>query len=137
MKFVRLLDRRLVAFALLRQDVQQHRLVLFLEELERADEQRNIVPVDRAVVAQAELFEDHARDDETLHAFFDFVREMRERSSGDGLDELARLVVKMGERRAGGDAVQITGDRADIAGDRPFVVVQDDDEFSSSAPWRY
>ena len=61
-----LLERRLVAFAFLREDVQQDRLVLRLEKLEGPDEQRNVVPVDRAVVAQAEFLEDDARHEQVL-----------------------------------------------------------------------
>ena len=80
MKLVRLGDGRLVAFALFGQDVEQHRLVLRLQKLEGLDEQRDIVPVDRAVIAQAELFEDDARHEQIFHAFLDFVREMHARS---------------------------------------------------------
>src|SRR5262249_38022504 len=38
------------------------------------------------------------------------------------------FVVKMSERRAGHDGVQVICDRANVFGDRPFVVIQDDDK---------
>ena len=82
-------DGRLVAFALFRQDVEQDRLVLLLQKFESADEQRNVVAIDRAVVAQAEFFEDHARHEQVLHAFLDLVREVQRALAGDRLDEAA------------------------------------------------
>ena len=72
-------DGRLVAFAFLGEDVQQHRLVLRLQKLEGPDEQRDVVPIDRAVVTQAEFFEDDARHEQVLDAFFDLVRELHRR----------------------------------------------------------
>ena len=40
----------------------------------------------------------------------------------------ARLVVEVGEGGAGRDAVQVGGNRANVFGDRPFVVVKHHDE---------
>ena len=65
-KLIRLGDRRLVAFAFFGQDVEQDRLVLRLQKFEGAGEQRNIVPIDRSVIAQAELFENDARHEQAL-----------------------------------------------------------------------
>ena len=97
-KLVRLRDRRLVAFAFFGQDVQQDRLVLVLQEFESADEQRNVVPIDRAVIAQTELLENHARHEQVLHAFLDLVREMQRGLAGDRLDESPRLFVQDARR---------------------------------------
>ena len=127
-EFVRLGDRGLVAFSFLRQDVEQHRLVLALEELESFHEQRNVVAVDRAVITQAQLLENHAGHEQVLHAFLDLVRELDRAPAGDRFDETPRLVVQSGVGRVGDDVVQIARDRADVLGDGPFVVVQDDDE---------
>ena len=128
MKFVRLGDGRLVALALFREDVKQHRLVLRLEELEGPDEQRDVVPIDRAVIAEAEFFEDDARQEEALHPFFDLVREVQHALAGDCLDKAAGFFVQVRIGRIGHDVVQVARDRADVLGDRPLVVVQDDDE---------
>ena len=55
MELVRLFDGRLVAFAFLGQDVQQDRLFLRLEKFESAGEKMDVVSVDRAVIAQAQV----------------------------------------------------------------------------------
>jgi hypothetical protein len=55
-KLLLLFQRRLEAASLLGNRVQHHRLVLLLQKLERLDQQRQVVPIDRPVVAQAELF---------------------------------------------------------------------------------
>src|SRR6516164_5382415 len=60
-KFVWLFNRRFVAFAFLGQNMQQHRLVLCFQKLERPNQQRHVVTVDRPVVAQSEFFKDYAR----------------------------------------------------------------------------
>ena len=75
-EFVGLFDGRLVALALLGQDMQENRLLLVLEKFESADEQGNIVPVDRAVITQAKFFKDHAGNEQTLDPFLHLVREM-------------------------------------------------------------
>ena len=59
-KFFGLLERGIVAFALLRHDVQHDRLVAVLGELERSDQQRKVVTVDRAEITQAHFLEDQA-----------------------------------------------------------------------------
>src|SRR6266404_444709 len=122
-KFVRLFDRRLVAFAFLRQNVQQDGFILRLEKFECADEQGNIVSVDRSVIAKAEFFEDYARHEQAFDAFFDLVGEFSDRLSSDRFDEAPRFVVQMRESGARGDVVQVGRDRADVFGDRPLVVV--------------
>ena len=127
-EFVRLLDRRLVAFAFLGQNVEQHRLVLRLQKFERPDEQRNVVAIDRSVITQTELLEDHARHEQAFHALLDFVRELHAGFPKDRLDEIARLLVQMRVGRVGDDAVKVIRNRADIFRDRPFIVVQHDDE---------
>ena len=131
MKFVRLLQGGGIAFAFLRQDVENHRLVLGLEKLKGADEQRDIMPVNRAVIAQPEILEDHARRKQVLNAGFDLMGEVSRLLSRKPLDELPRFVVQVCERRVGDDAVEILSDGADILGDRPLVVVQHEDQAAS------
>ena len=79
-KFVRLGDGRLVAFAFLGQNVEQHRLVLSFQKFESLDQQRNVVSIDGPVITQSQLFKDHARDEQVFHAFLNLVREMHARS---------------------------------------------------------
>ena len=55
------------------------------QEFECSNEQRNIVAIDRAVITQTELLEDHARHEQVLHAFFDLVREVQRGLAGDRL----------------------------------------------------
>ena len=127
-KLVRLFERGRVAFALLREDVEEHRLVLRLEKLERPDQQRDIVAVDRTVIAQAEFLEDHARDEQVLDAGLDLVREIAAPLPPTISTNCARFLVEMGVGRVGDDPVEVAGDGADVLGDRPFVVVEHDDE---------
>ncbi len=108
--------------------MEQHRLVLFLQKLERASEERDIVAVNRAVVTQPEFLENNAGDEKILDSFLDLVREMERAPAGDCLDEAPGLFVQMRVGRIGHDVVKVGGDRADVLRDRPLVVVQDDDE---------
>src|SRR6202007_1031436 len=48
--------------------------------------------------------------------------------AADHFHELSRLVVQMTVRVAGLNPVKIAGDGADILRDRPFVIVQNNDE---------
>ena len=108
--------------------MKQHRLVLRLKKFERTDEQRNVVPVNRSVITQPELFKDHAGQEEILHAFFEPMRELDGALARDRFDEPARLVVEAGVSRVRDDVIQVTRDRADVFRDRPFIVVQHHDE---------
>ena len=56
--------------------MKQHRFVLLLQEFEGPSEQRNVVPIDRTVITEAELFEDDTRQEKAFHPFFDLVREV-------------------------------------------------------------
>src|SRR5207244_9925871 len=67
MKFIRLLDRRFVAFAFFRQNVQEHRLVLRFQEFKGADQERDVVSIDRSVVAPPQPPADHASADLSLY----------------------------------------------------------------------
>ena len=93
--------RRLVAFALFGDDVEEHRLVLVLQKLEGLDQQRDVVAIDRTVIAQAEFLED-ARSGTSR--FFTpsstLCAKCAARFADDLFDESARLVVQM-RRRSG------------------------------------
>ena len=128
MEFVRLRDRRLVAFAFLGQNMDQDRLVLRLEKFERADEQRNVVAVNRSVITQPKLFENYARYKKILHALFDPMREFDRALARDRFNEPARLIMEAGVSRVRNNIIKVTRDRADVFRDRPFIIVQHHDE---------
>ena len=106
----------------------KNRFVLRLQKFEGADQQRNIVTIDRSVITQTELLEDHTRHEQVFHAFFDLVREVQRGLASDRLNEFARLFVQILEGRVRDDVVQVGGNRADVFRDRPLVVVEHDDE---------
>jgi hypothetical protein len=54
------------------------------------------------------------------------MRKLRDGFSCYGLDEMPGLLMKMSERRAGHDGVQVICDGADVFGDRPLVIVEHD-----------
>ena len=84
--------------------------------------------IDRPVIAQAELLENDTRYEQAFDALLNFMRKLCDRFSSNRLDKMTRFLMKMRERRAGHDGVQVIRDRADVFGDRPFVVIQDDDK---------
>jgi hypothetical protein len=86
------------------------------------------VSVDRAVITQAEFLEDNARYEQTFDAFFHFVCEVHAGFSENRLDEIARLIVQMRVSGIRHNAVQVACDRSDIFCDRPFIVVEHNDE---------
>ena len=127
-EFVGPLERRCVAFAFLGEDVQQDGLVLCFEELEGPNEQRGVVAVDGAVVAQAQLVENHAREDEIFNPLLHLFAQGAGHPPAHALDEFGRFFVQLEVGRVGRDLVEVMGDGADVFGDAPFVVVEDDDE---------
>ncbi len=117
-----------VAFALLSKNVEDDRLVLGLEKLERAREESDIVAVDGAVVANAEVFKDDAGGEKIFQADLGFVSQFPGAFSGDPLDELGGFFVKARVGRVGDDAIEVFRDGSDVFRNRPLVVVQDNDE---------
>ncbi len=65
------------AVALLGQDVQQHRAFLVLDVAQPAAQRRQVVAVDRAEVAEAQLLEQHAAGQERLQAVLDLLDGLR------------------------------------------------------------
>ena len=128
-KFVRFFESWGVAFAFLGKDVKDDGFVLGFEEFERADEEGDIMAIDGAVVAEAEVLEDHAGEEEIFDTGLDFVGDIFGELAADHFDEAGGFIVEMGVRGVGGDFIEVGGDGADIFGDRPFVIVEDDDEF--------
>ncbi len=120
-------DRRLKAAALLRDRVQDHRLVLRLEELEGLDQQRQIVAVDGAEVAEAELLEDHAAADESLGCLLRLARNVPRSFAAEAFEQTGGAIMQADVGGVGGDLVEVLGDGADVLVDGPLVVVEDDD----------
>src|SRR4030095_8247346 len=59
-EFLRVFQGSLKAFALLREHVDDYRMIAGFGELKRADQQRQIVYIDRTEVTHAHFFEDQA-----------------------------------------------------------------------------
>ena len=101
-EFARIFERWFVAFALLRDDVEDDRFVLGFQEFEGLDEQREVVTVDRAVVADAELIEKHAairrsgalREDQAFGVILGLAGEFARILTEHELDELRRLLMQ-------------------------------------------
>jgi hypothetical protein len=96
--------------------------------LEGADQQRQVVAVDRAEVAQPEFLEEHVGEKQVLGAFLDLVGERAGGLAGDFLDEIRGLGAHGGVGVVGLEGVEVAGDGADVLVDRPLVVVEHDDE---------
>lgn len=60
-----MLQRDIVALALLREDMEDDRLRALLGEFERLDQQRKIMAIDGAEITQAELLKDEAAAETT------------------------------------------------------------------------
>ena len=103
--------------------MQQHRLVLGFQKFERPDEQRNIVAINRPVIAKSQLLKDHTRQNQTFDAFLNLVRKLHTGLAENRLNEAARFVVQMRVGLARHDPIKVIRNRADIFGNRPFVVV--------------
>ena len=127
-EFVGLCHRGGVAAPLLSDDVQDDGLFLGLEELKGADKERDVVAVDRPEVAQPEILKNDTGQKDLLHARLDLVGKVARSLAADPLDELSRLLMKVGVGGTGGDPVEMLGNGAGVFGNRPLVVVQDDDE---------
>ena len=111
-------------------DVKDDRLVEGLEMFEGADQQQQIVAINGPVVAQAEFLEEHVREEQVFRAFLDFVGEGAGGFACDFFDEIRSFRADGGKGVVGLEIGEVAGDRADVFIDRPFVVVEDDDEFA-------
>jgi hypothetical protein len=117
------------AAALLGEDVQQDGLVAGLGELEVVGELVEVVAVDGADVAQAEFFEEGGLHEEVLGLALPLhVHAVHVVPTGQTGEEALQVAVDLVVGGVGGEAVEVVGDGADVAGDGPLVVVEDDDE---------
>ena len=129
-KFPRIVERGLVAAAFFGDDVKDDRLVERLEVFEGADQQRDVVAVDRAEVAEPEFLEKHIGKQQVFCAFLHAVGEAACGFAGDFFDKLRGLGAYRGVGVMGLQCVEISGDGADIFVDRPLVVVEHHDELA-------
>ena len=127
-KLLYLLQRRLETAALLRQDVQQHRHLLALEKLECADQQLDVVAVERTVVVKPELLEEHGGPQQALRCLLGLAYNFRGSFAAEALDQTAGARVQVVVVLVGHHLVKIAGNSADITVDGPLVVVEDNDQ---------
>ena len=86
------------------------------------------MPIDRPVITQPEFFENHARHEQIFDPLLELVGQMHRPLTRDRFDKPARLFVQPCVHRVSGNGVKIGSDGADIFCDRPFIVVEHDDE---------
>ncbi len=128
MKLLLAIERGLKAAALLREHVQQHRVIGGLEELEGFDEQRNVVPVDGPEVLQAKLLKEDGGPQHALGRFFGAAHHFDGGFAADALQDAGGTIVQVLVVLVGHDAVQVAGDGAHVAVDGPLIVVEHDDQ---------
>ena len=127
----RILLGRLVALPLLGDQVNQHRAAHPADPPQRVDHRVDVVSVERPEVAEPQLLEEHAGNEEVLHALLELARGGLHHvgdARGDTLHQLADLIADPVVERVGDDAVQVLVHRPDVGSDRHVVVVEDHDE---------
>ena len=128
MELLLLVQRRLVAPALLRQHVKQHGVIQALEELEGLNQQRQVVPVDGAKVLQPELLEEQRGPQHALGGLFGAAHGRQRRLAAEALHQPRRRIVEVLVALVGHDPVEVAGNGPHVAVDRPLVVVEHDDQ---------
>ena len=108
--------------------MEQHGAVRGLEKLERLDQLRQVVPVDGAEVLEAEFLKQHRGPQHALGGFFGAPHHVDRGLAADLLHDLLGRVVQRLVMLVGDDAMEVAGDGADIAVDRPLVVVEHHDQ---------
>ena len=121
------IERRLVAAALLRQNMQQHRPVFCFQKLECLHQQRQVVAVDGAKVLQSELFKQDRGPEHALGSLFGTARQDRRGLAAEPLHDAVGRVVKILVVLIGDDAVKVAGNGPHVAVDGPLVVVEHHD----------
>ena len=85
--------------------------------------------VDGAVITNPEIIENDARGEKALQARFSLVGEFASRLSPDPLHKAGGIFVQMDIARIRDQAVEVIRHGTHIFRDRPFVVIEDNDEF--------
>jgi hypothetical protein len=115
--------------------VDEHRPLDVGEVLERPDQGLEVVTGDGADVGVPELLEEEAGDDEPLRQFLGLLRDARqERAVRHRFQERLDPLAERGVELPGHDPVEVPRNCADVLGDRPLVVVEDDDEIPLLVP---
>ena len=132
MIFLLLRDADVEALALLRQYMEQERMVVVLRKIERLDQVRQIVAINRPVVGKAHLLENQARPmpgrEQALDRALRLQRELLARLAAETLHQLFHAAVQVRIARVRHDIRQVLRNRAHVLVDRPLVVVQDDNQ---------
>ena len=129
-EFFRILESGAEASALLRADVEKNRARGFLAEIEVALEGAEVMPVNRADIAHAVLLEERgAVRVPVLHVALEAATEVQDlrtetRFAEQTLQALLRIIIGPRDNQAAQDV----GDRADVAINRPLIVIEYDDE---------
>ncbi len=117
------------ALALFGEHMKEHGAVGLLGEFEVLDQFSDVMPVDGPEVAQAEFLEETRLDEEILGLALPLrPKVMHFVPMGKSGEEFLQVVVDAVVGGAGGEFVEVARHRTDVASDRPFVVVEDDDE---------
>ena len=117
-----------IPLALLRHDVEQRGARLVLDLGQDVQEVLDAVPVDRAHVAEPQLLEHQARDQQGLGGLDDLFRELQQAGtqSRDRQDHLFDFIRQVVIGLAVNDPVQVPFEGAHVGRDRHLVVVQND-----------
>ena len=126
---LRVLEGDVVAFAFGGMEMEEDGLFGVFGELEVMLDLLGVVPVDRADVAYPVFFKEGRGDKKILGFLFPFDAEVDEGlPAGDLFEESFDVVVEAVVDGVCDEVVEIAGEGADILGNRPFVVVEDNDE---------
>ena len=122
--------RRAVAFALLGEDMDQHRpLRVVAHRLQGFDEIFKVVTVDGADIVELEGLEEHPRGEEALEALLALAEDVEDVLADIGdLQFFHQVRLDAAHGLAGELAAEEAGERANIRRNRHLVVVQDDDQ---------
>src|SRR6185369_5547824 len=149
MKLFRILQRRLEPLALFGQNMNDDRVVAGLGKFQSANQEWQVVTVDRTEVPHAHLLENQAAAvpatpvgfrgawgrvqshlrQRALEALFGLMRQLKShfalgKTSEKSLEVLCQLVVG----RMGDELIEIARNRPDVLGDAPLVIIEDSDE---------
>ena len=124
------------SLAFLGDHMDQSRRVHRAHRRERLEQGIEIVSVDRAEVAEAKLFEQHARRQQRLHALFPFPHERTHAGKGGRgvVHQIANPRAQPVVQRIALNAREVLVHRADVRCNRHLIVVQDDDDVTIRMP---
>ena len=149
MEFFRLLERGFKALALLRQHMDDNRMIALLGKFQRADQQRQVVAVNRAEITEAHFLKEHRAamtapaigfhladillqahaGQRALEAFLGLVRKLEgDVTLGQATDEIFKIPGQLVVAGIGDELVKVVGDGSDVLRDAPFIVIQNANE---------